>query len=132
MKKRSVALCVAALLFCGVIYGRKKAPNPEELGAELRKAPAKANSWQNPYAGQPEAIQAGKKLFLKHCAECHGQNGRGREKAPDLLLPPIERASPGVLYWFLKNGNLPEGMPSWSRLPDQQLWQMVAYLKTLR
>jgi len=26
---------------------------------------------------------------------------------------------------------LKQGMPSWSRLPDQRLWQIVTYLKTL-
>ncbi len=40
-------------------------------------------------------------------------------------------APPGVLFWFLKNGNLKEGMPSWSRLPDQRRWQLVTYLQTL-
>jgi len=30
-----------------------------------------------------------------------------------------------------KNGKLRSGMPSWSRLPDQQLSQIVAYLQVL-
>jgi hypothetical protein len=54
-----------------------------------------------------------------------------RERAPDLHSPVVREAAPGTLFWFLKNGNLKEGMPSWSRLPDQQIWQLVSYLRTL-
>ncbi len=133
MKKAYAGLLISSLLLlCGVALGRKKPPKPEELGAELRKAPARADSWRNPYAGQTEAILAGKKLFKQHCAECHGLDGRGRDKAPDLHSPVVQSASPGRLFWFLKNGNLKEGMPSWAGLPDQQRWQLVTYCKTLQ
>lgn len=130
-KKYGRLLISVALLVCSVALGRKKPAKPDELGAELRKAPAIANSWQNPYAGQPEAILAGRKLFKRHCTECHGLDGRGQGKAPNLHAPIIQSASAGTLFWFLRNGNLKEGMPSWSRLPDQQLWQLVTYLRTL-
>jgi mono/diheme cytochrome c family protein len=116
----------------GIMLARKKPPKPEELGAELGKAPAKVDSWKNPYAGQGDAFSAGGKLFNRHCAECHGADGRGREKAPDLHSPIIQMTSPGRLFWFLKNGNLKEGMPSWSKLPDQQRWQLVTYLQSLQ
>ncbi len=120
------------LLDCGITLGRKKPPKPEELGAELGKAPAKVDSWKNPYSGQANALLAGEKLFKRHCAGCHGLDGRGREKAPDLHAPFIQPVSPGRLFWFLKNGNLKEGMPSWSSLPDQQRWQLVTYLQSLQ
>ncbi len=132
MKKVYVTfLCSVLLLITSAAHGRKKAPKPEELGAELHRAPAAANSWKNPYTGQADAVLAGKKLFNQHCATCHGVDGRGRDKAPDLYSPVIRSASPGVLFWFLRNGNLKEGMPSWSKLPDQQLWQIVTYLESL-
>jgi mono/diheme cytochrome c family protein len=132
MKKGSTSLFVSVvLLVCGVALGRKK-PLKEGLGAELGKAPAAVRSLKNPYAGQTEAVLAGEKLFRQHCAACHGLDGRGRDKAPNLHSPEIQGASPGALVWFLKNGNLREGMPSWSRLPDQQRWHLVTYLQTLR
>ena len=131
--KRSypLRLLTALLVFSGATLAQKRAPKPERLGAELGKAPAKASSWQNPYAGQTEAVLAGKKLFQQHCSQCHGLDGHGRDKAPDLYSPVIQAAPPGVLFWFLKNGNLKEGMPSWSGLPDQRRWQLVTYLQTL-
>jgi mono/diheme cytochrome c family protein len=95
----------------------------------LRQAPTKAQAQKNVYKGNGEALLAGKKLFLRHCAGCHGEDSKGTEDAPSLQSAAIRSASPGVLVWFLKNGNLRRGMPSWSRLPEQQLWQIVTHLQ---
>ena len=38
----------------------------------------------NPYAGQSEAIGAGRKVFEDHCAKCHGDDALGRKKKPSL------------------------------------------------
>lgn len=123
---------LALLLLCGVIAAaQNKKPKAEEFGSELTQAPAAARDWENPYAARPEAVLAGKKLYGRHCAGCHGLSGHGGDEAPNLRSPIVQAAPPGVLFWFLKNGNLKEGMPSWSRLPDQQRWQLVTYLRTL-
>jgi len=31
----------------------------------------------------------------------------------------------------LVNGNMGRGMPSWAKLPDPQLWQLIAYIKSM-
>lgn len=100
--------------------------------APIAQAPAKTRQWQNPYAGQPDALVAGKKLFRRHCAECHGDDARGRRSAPNLHAGGVQNATEGELVWFLANGNLAHGMPSWSGLPVERRWQIVSYLKTLR
>ena len=122
----------ALLLACGASLCNLKAGKAEESETRFGKAPASASARQNPYEGRPEAVLAGRKLFRRHCAECHGPEAGGHGKAPDLRSAAVQDASPGTLLWFLKNGNLKDGMPSWSRLPDERLWQMVTYLKTLR
>lgn len=105
----------------------KKAAEPQ---LQLAHAPAAARDRRNPYNGRPEAVQAGKLLFDRHCAQCHGADARGRGKAPDLRCDSIRQAPPGALFWVLKNGDLKEGMPAWSSLPDQQLWQLVSFLQS--
>lgn len=125
-------LCgLLALVFLvgGVAAGQKKG-EPAAPGAEFAGAPPATRSWQNPYAGQPDAVLAGRKLYRRHCAECHGENRRGGNDAPDLLSPEVQTAPPGVLFWFLKNGDLKNRMPSWSRLPDERRWQLVSYLQS--
>jgi hypothetical protein len=37
-----------------------------------------------------------------------------------------------VLFWKITNGNTDRGMPSFSKLPELQRWQLVLYLRTLR
>lgn len=97
----------------------------------IAQAPDKARNRENPYEGDPDAVLAGKKLFLQHCAECHGTNARGRGKAANLHMPDVQEATPGELEWLLRNGNLPRRMPAWSGLPEQRRWQIVAYIKSL-
>jgi mono/diheme cytochrome c family protein len=97
---------------------------------ELSKAAPEARVRTNPYEGNQDACRAGWKLFQRHCSVCHGKDAKGGNDAPDLQSPPIRDAAPGTLFWFLKNGDLKKGMPSWARLPEQQLWQIVSYLKS--
>ncbi len=133
MKNTHLWVLFAALLLAGGgARGAQNAGGNRNADVRLAAAPASVAALRNPYEGQPEAILGGKKLFRRHCAECHGREGHGQGKAPDLHSAAVQNAPPGVLFWFLKNGNLREGMPSWSRLPGQRLWQLVAYLKTLR
>lgn len=101
-------------------------------GSWLTTVPEKARARQNPYADDFNATIAGAKLFDQHCAQCHGADADGRAKKPSLRTRRIERATPGELEWLLTNGSLVKGMPSWSRLPEPQRWQLVTYLKTLR
>jgi hypothetical protein len=43
----------------------------------------------------------------------------------------VRIATPGTIFWILTNGVVRRGMPVWSRLPEQQRWQIVSYLKSL-
>jgi mono/diheme cytochrome c family protein len=97
----------------------------------IAQAPENVRNWQNPYEGKSEAVAAGHKLFMQHCAECHGEDARGAHRSANLLLPGVQNATSGELVWFLRNGNLAAGMPSWSGLPVERRWQIVSYLKTL-
>lgn len=103
----------------------------QELRAALERAPRWARTRPNPYAGQPAAQRAGEKLFHQHCAGCHGPQAEGGRRGPALARPFITDAAPGVLFWFLTNGNIARGMPSWSKLPEQQRWQLVTFLKAI-
>ena len=99
----------------------------------LTQVPDRDRQKANPYRDQPQAIQAGRLLFADHCAQCHGDTAEGTKKRPSLRTPRVQsQATEGDLRWLLANGNLRRGMPSWSKLPDQQLWQLISYLKSLK
>jgi mono/diheme cytochrome c family protein len=100
-------------------------------GLWIAKVPEKARAKQNPFDSKPEAQAAGGKLFAQNCSSCHGDDGTGRNRHPSLRTNRIRAATPGELEWLLTNGSMKNGMPSWSRLPEQQRWQIVSFLKSL-
>jgi mono/diheme cytochrome c family protein len=85
----------------------------------------------NPFDQQPEAIEAGRRLFLDHCSKCHGSDALGRGNHPSLRTPEVQDASDGEIFWILRNGFLRKGMPSWSSIPEPSRWQIIAYVKSL-
>jgi len=101
-------------------------------GAWLKYVPLAAGTRANPYAKDEDAVAAGGKLFQRHCASCHGKNANGMDRVPPLHSLTVKKASPGALFWLLRNGLLRRGMPSWSRLPDEQRWQIVTYLESIQ
>ena len=100
-------------------------------GRWLLKVPEAARVRPNPMAKDSSAVAVGAKLFQQNCASCHGKQAEGNAKHPDLHSDRIRNATPGELEWLLKNGSLKNGMPSWSRLPEPQRWQLVSFLKCL-
>jgi mono/diheme cytochrome c family protein len=100
-------------------------------GAWLKKVPAADHARVNPYAADSTAIAAGANIFRNNCAKCHGQNAEGKSSRPSLKSDRIQQATDGDLAWLLKNGEPYKGMPIWGGLPEQQRWQLVAYLRNL-
>jgi mono/diheme cytochrome c family protein len=125
MKRRLVVL-IFSLMSAGVLLAA--------AGADwMTEVPARDQQKTNPFRDQPEAVQAGRLLFEDHCAQCHGDNAEGKKKRPSLRTPRIQsEASEGAVHWLLLNGNVRHGMPSWSKLPDQQLWQLVTFVRSLK
>lgn len=95
--------------------------------------PPKDHARINPLAGKPDAIAAGALVYSDHCAQCHKANARGDgHKRPSLHSENLRTASDGDVEWFLRQGDLAHGMPSWSSLPTEQRWQLVTYLKSIQ
>lgn len=97
----------------------------------LHKVPDADRARVNPYADRPEAVNAGRNLFIKNCAHCHGADAEGRHGRPSLRSERVAHATDGELAWLLRNGSLRKGMPSWNILPEPERWQIVAYLRSL-
>ena len=95
--------------------------------------PAKEHLRTNPLGGQPEAAAAGAQVYREHCLQCHTADARGDgRKRPSLRSARLRSASDGDIEWFLRQGDLGRGMPSWSSLPEMQRWQVVAYLRSIQ
>ena len=122
MRRRLVA--VAVLLSSPFVFAVSD-------GSWLKQVPTKERVRANPYAQDGDAIAAGALIYRRTCASCHGTDADGRGNRPSLRTTRIHSASDGELFWLLTNGNLAHGMPSWSRLPEPQRWQLTRYLHSL-
>jgi len=92
-------------------------------------APPAAAAKSNPLAGRRETAAGGAKLFQIRCASCHGADGRGTSKGPDLRDTAVQAQTDGALFWKLTTGNTRAGMPTFSFLREPQRWQLVLYLR---
>ncbi len=119
-----VLVCVFLLAGAAVCFAK-------DYSGWLKKVPQKDRVQVNPYAGQASAIAAGANLYRDNCAKCHGENAEGRRGRPSLRSDQVRNATDGDLAWILKNGQMFKGMPSWGGLPEQERWQLVAYLRSL-
>ena len=77
----------------------------------------------------PKMITAGHELFLaKHCAHCHGEDGKGGVNLARRSLDP-----PGV-FQSIAEGREKNGirMPAWREvLTDEEIWQAAAYVLSI-
>jgi putative heme-binding domain-containing protein len=85
---------------------------------------------KNPAIGNPEAIAKGAKLYGGSCAGCHGPDGSGG-RGPNL----VRRAAWHALtdegaFATIRNGVPGADMPA-TKLPDDQTWELVAFVKAL-
>src|SRR5271166_6292258 len=101
--------------------------------ARWEHVPGKDHARGNPQAGNPEAAAAGAMVYREHCMQCHRAYAMGDgHRRPALRSERIRRVSDGDIEWFLRQGDLGHGMPSWSSLPEAQRWQVIAYLRSIQ
>ncbi len=149
-----VAVAFLAVCLCVVVYSyvksgglraRRAPPGFEKFvgrGLVALSVPKEAKEMKNPLNASPDGTDAaaGRNLYQKYCTACHGYDGSGKTAAGSGLYPPPSdlrptaiadrKQSDGELFYFIQNGVRNTGMPGW-RLPDQQIWQLVVYLRNL-
>ncbi len=132
MRRPLILTLLACFALAAAAAAGKHEHNSDARGVwtEIAQAPSETRSWKNPYEGQADGVAAGEKLFHQHCADCHGDDARGKH-APNLRSAGVQNATPGELAWLLRNGNMTHRMPPWAGIPEQRRWQIVAYIKSL-
>ena len=86
---------------------------------------------RNPVTGDPKAITQGAVLFRQECVFCHGFGARGGVRGPDLTTGSWSHGgSDAELADTIKDGVAGTAMPP-NNLTIDEIWQIVAYLRTL-
>ena len=116
-------------------------PQPRFTG----KAPDDYYSRINPLAAANANPKAAEPIFQGtagsvNCAICHGKKGDGRGTLSSQYDPPprnfacamtINGVPDGQLFWIIRFGSPGTAMPPHPSLTDEQVWQMVLYLRQL-
>nr|AAY96667.1 MauG [uncultured bacterium BAC10-4] len=87
----------------------------------------------NPFAGDPDGVKEGRRLFMSNgCSGCHGLGGGGGMGKPILDDEWIFGSDDQTLYKLVK-GQIPQQtMPkTFAVLPDEQVWKLLAYVRSL-
>jgi len=97
------------------------------------------------YAGQTNPLGAdsapdGAIVFKNNCETCHGPQGHGDGPAGAVLDPHPRNlaelqiiAGDDYLYWRINTGREGTAMVAWKGvLTDEQIWQVIAFIRTLK
>jgi len=130
MKKYLLFILVLGVLLLAACGGSTPAA-PEAIPAE--------------YAGKSNPLGAdagaeGAKIFQVNCETCHGPQGRGDGPVGQALDPkpknlPDLAATVGddYLFWRISTGKPGTSMAPWAGiLTEEQIWQSVAFIRTLK
>jgi alcohol dehydrogenase (cytochrome c) len=87
---------------------------------------------KSPLAGKAEAIAAGEKAYAQACQACHGGGGKGSERGPALTSGRFTRGGmDGEIFLNIRNGIKGTAMPGFGALPQEKVWQLVSYIRSI-
>jgi cytochrome c oxidase cbb3-type subunit III len=82
---------------------------------------------------EPDSATAGRQIFGSICASCHGLDGKGAERGPDIATrPEVTKLSNQDLLKVLQSGVPGKGMPAFAEFGSAKLSSLVTYLRTLQ
>jgi cytochrome c oxidase cbb3-type subunit III len=78
------------------------------------------------------SLDRGKQLLASNCAACHGIDGKGSERAPNIANGAhMRQLSDAQLEHIIANGIPGTGMPAFHSLRDSRIHDLIAYLRSL-
>lgn len=116
-------------------------PLEEAIAPRLRNlaVAAQAPDRINPRAGDPAAISSGMADYLEDCVLCHPIPGVAEAEyqaglyptPPTLDGPATQNRTDGELFWIVENGIRMTGMPAFGGHGEDEIWEIVAFLREL-
>ena len=140
----AAAVAAALVVFGGVYDIRATSPHPEPMAWAIHEAMAnsvqlRSGEFTPPPSFSGRQVLAGFTVYDADCVMCHGGPGVAREPwtsgmtpTPPFLLDVGRRFSAQDLRLIVGDGVKMTGMPAWRTvLTEEQLWDVVAFLKAL-
>jgi putative heme-binding domain-containing protein len=85
----------------------------------------------NPLAGKPDAIDGGKNIYRGRCAVCHGIDAKGYRGSDLTSGDWVHGGSDAQLFTTILRGISGTEMPGNGNMSDDEVWMVIAYLRTL-
>jgi mono/diheme cytochrome c family protein len=115
------------------------ASGSQELHPPAPHRHPEAQKLKNPITSDGPSIEEGRKLYLRHCASCHGPSGKGDGSmalaggTPANLTDETwdHGSSDGEIFVVIRDGTSSDMEPYKDRLTEKQMWQLVNYIRSL-
>lgn len=136
--KKTLYLLLAIMVLALAACGTSTTSTNSNTSSTLDPVPADYAGKTNPLGA--DAAAAGETVFKTNCTACHGPQGHGDgpagaslDPAPKNLVELSKIASDDYLFWRISTGRSGTAMVAWQGvLTDEQIWQAVAYIHTLK
>ena len=104
--------------------------------------PSDLKGAKNPLPLTPEILAEGRAHFADHCAQCHGNDGKGNTsmgqkfypRVPDMTMPETQSQSDGALFATIENGIRLTAMPAFGDGTAESAygsWGLVHFIRHL-
>lgn len=98
-----------------------------------------AQKLKNPEPANDESVEAGKKLYQRHCASCHGPQGKGDGSLALAGGTPSDLtdetwdfgSTDGEIFVAIRDGVSADMLAYKDKMTDKQIWQTVHYLRSI-
>ena len=136
--RKIIFVILVSILFLTACGEKESSSSTTNANATLAPVPAEYAGSTNPLGD--EAAQAGAEVFRTNCEMCHGPQGHGDgpagaslEPQPGNLAVVQTKAGDDYLFWRIHDGKPGTSMVAWKGiLTDEQIWQAVAFIRTLK
>jgi mono/diheme cytochrome c family protein len=126
---RSLIAAAAIVLVAGWVIVRAQTP----------KGNAEAQKLKNPIASDADSIEAGRKLYQRFCASCHGPGGKGDGgmalsggTPSDLTDEAWDYGSTdGEVFVAIRDGVSSDMLAYKEKLNEKQIWQVVTFIRSI-
>jgi mono/diheme cytochrome c family protein len=134
--------------FWAAACGRGEAPKSSELPSSSKStepsSPSQPSELLLSRQTKPSSTPSiptidGKSLYVKNCAACHGENGKGDgpaaaslpTKPANLISPEVQKKSDEALEKVIHEGKPGTPMPPWGHLSKEEINALVKYIRKL-
>jgi cytochrome c oxidase cbb3-type subunit III len=134
---RDVARGVLFVSF--VLVGAGVVAAGQSSAAPRRGGNPEAAKIANPVQATPDSVAAGRRVYIRLCANCHGPSGKGDGNGAAGGAAPADLtdatwdygASDGEIFSVIRDGTSADMGSYAERLSQQDIWNVVNYVRSL-